>query len=30
MHIALVEQLHDLIPPEARVVLLGDGEFDGT
>jgi hypothetical protein len=30
MHIALVEHLHDLIPPGARVVLLGDGEFDGT
>jgi hypothetical protein len=30
MHLALVEQLHDLIPPGARVVLLGDGEFDGT
>jgi hypothetical protein len=30
MHIALVEQLHDLIPPGAQVVLLGDGEFDGT
>jgi Transposase DDE domain len=30
MHIALVEQLYDLIPPGARVVLLGDGEFDGT
>jgi Transposase DDE domain len=30
MHMALVEHLHDLIPPGARVVLLGDGEFDGT
>jgi len=30
MHITLVEQLHDLIPTGARVVLLGDGEFDGT
>jgi len=30
MHIALVEQLHDLLPPGAQVVLLGDGEFDGT
>jgi len=27
---ALVAQLHDLIPLGARVVLLGDGEFDGT
>jgi hypothetical protein len=30
MHIALVEQLYDLIPTGARVILLGDGEFDGT
>ena len=30
MHMALVAQLHDLIPPGAQVVLLGDGEFDGT
>jgi hypothetical protein len=30
MHLTLVEQLHDLIPPGAQVVLLGDGEFDGT
>ena len=30
MHMALVEQLYDLIPAGARVVLLGDGEFDGT
>jgi hypothetical protein len=30
MHMALVEQLYDLIPTGARVVLLGDGEFDGT
>jgi hypothetical protein len=30
MHIALVEQVHDLIPVGAQVVLLGDGEFDGT
>ena len=30
MHLALVEQLYDLIPTGARVVLLGDGEFDGT
>jgi hypothetical protein len=30
MHMALVEQLHDLIPPGAQVVLLGDGAFDGT
>ena len=29
LHIALVEQVHKLIPPGAAVVLLGDGEFDG-
>lgn len=30
LHIALVEQVHDLIPLGTHVVLLGDGEFDGT
>lgn len=30
LHIALIEQVYDLIPPGARVVVLGDGEFDGT
>ena len=30
LDIALVEQVYDLIPAGARVVLLGDGEFDGT
>jgi hypothetical protein len=30
LHIALVAQVQDLIPAGARVVLLGDGEFDGT
>jgi hypothetical protein len=30
MHLALVAQLHDLLPPGAQVVLLGDGECDGT
>jgi hypothetical protein len=30
LHIALVEQIHKLIPVGARVVLLGDGAFDGT
>ena len=30
LHIALVEQVQDLIPAGAQVVLLGDGEFDGT
>jgi len=29
-HIALVEQVQALLPVGARVVLLGDGEFDGT
>lgn len=30
LHMALVEQVHKLIPAGASVVLLGDGEFDGT
>jgi len=30
LHIALVKQVQPLIPPGASVVLLGDGEFDGT
>ena len=30
MHLALVKDVHKLIPTEASVVLLGDGEFDGT
>lgn len=30
LHIALVEQVYQLLPPGAQVVLLGDGEFDGT
>lgn len=30
IHLKLVEQLHQIIPSGARVVLLGDGEFDGT
>jgi hypothetical protein len=29
-HIALVEQVRELLPAQAHVVLLGDGEFDGT
>src|SRR5207248_265257 len=29
-HIALVEQVQELLPAGAQVVLLGDGEFDGT
>ena len=30
LHIALVAQVQHLIPPGAQVILLGDGEFDGT
>ena len=30
LHIALVKQVHPLIPLGASVVVLGDGEFDGT
>lgn len=30
LHITLMEQVHALIPPGASVVVLGDGEFDGT
>ena len=30
LHCALVRRLQDLIPPDATVRLLGDGEFDGT
>jgi hypothetical protein len=30
LHIALVEQVQQLIPAGVSVVLLGDGEFDGT
>jgi len=30
LHIALVELIRGLIPAGAQVVLLGDGEFDGT
>jgi hypothetical protein len=29
MHIALVEQVQALMPREATVIFLGDGEFDG-
>ena len=29
-HIALVQQVEALLPEGAQVVLLGDGEFDGT
>ena len=30
LHIALIAQVQALIPPGAQVVMLGDGEFDGT
>jgi hypothetical protein len=30
LHIALIKEVQALIPDGARVVLLGDGEFDGT
>jgi Transposase DDE domain len=30
LHSALVKQVQPLIPPGASVVVLGDGEFDGT
>jgi hypothetical protein len=30
LHIALVKQAATLLPPGAQVVVLGDGEFDGT
>jgi hypothetical protein len=30
LHSAVVEQVHDLLPPAAQVVMLGDGAFDGT
>jgi hypothetical protein len=29
LHIALVQEVHKLIPSGAHVVVLGDGEFDG-
>jgi len=30
LHIAVVELMREVIPEGAKVVLLGDGEFDGT
>jgi Transposase DDE domain len=30
LHLALVKEVHDLSPVGAQVVVLGDGEFDGT
>ncbi len=29
-HLALLEQVQALVPAEATVIVLGDGEFDGT
>src|ERR671917_553004 len=29
-HLALLAQVHDLVPEDATVTFLGDGEFDGT
>jgi DDE family transposase len=29
-HCALIRRLQELIPPDATVTVLGDGEFDGT
>ena len=29
-HVSLLEQVAALVPPEARVIFLGDGEFDGV
>ncbi len=29
MHLQLLGQLQDILPPKARVIFLGDGEFDG-
>ena len=29
MHLELLGQLQDILPPNARVIFLGDGEFDG-
>lgn len=30
MHCALLSQLQPLMPPSAEVIVVGDGEFDGT
>ena len=29
-HVTLVEQVAELVPPEATTIFLGDGEFDGV
>ena len=30
LHCALIRRLQELLPPDATVTVLGDGEFDGT
>jgi hypothetical protein len=30
LHCALLRQLHAVVPADAEVIVLGDGEFDGT
>lgn len=30
LHVDLLEQVYELIPEDAQVIFLGDGEFDGT
>ena len=30
MHLALLDQVHPLIPEDAQITFLGDGEFDGV
>ena len=30
LHVELFEQVRDLIPDDCEVIVLGDGEFDGT
>ena len=30
IHMKLIEQVHQIIPKEAKVVFLGDGGFDGV
>ncbi len=29
VHLQLLGQVHDILPPDARTIFLGDGEFDG-
>ena len=30
LHLELIREVEKLVPPQARVILLGDGEFDGV